>query len=243
MTVNHVFVDPSVKAELVSCLIKHFDHFLSYQTEEPSYYARIINDRHFDRLKNCLGQTAGHVVYGGHCDARTRYFSPTIVDGVLTSDALMSQELFGPILPILEATLDEAISYTAENEHPLALYGFTTSQAEKDRILGRTNSGGVTFNDCILHMAVKEAPFGGVGASGSGAYHGSYGFNEFTHLRTVVNVPIWLERMLQFRYPPYSDKKAAQMISFMGAETKVTFDRQGNDTGGLIRWLLTGWLR
>lgn len=146
----------------------------------------------------------------------------------------MSEELFGPILPIIDASLDEAIAYTAKHDHPLALYGFTNNQAEKDKILSKTNSGGVTFNDCILHMTVKDAPFGGVGASGTGAYHGSYGFEEFIHRRTVVNVPGWMEALLKFRYAPYTEAKANKMIQLTGGSAKPSFDRNGKDTRGIL---------
>ncbi|KAG5999126.1 hypothetical protein E4U54_002049 [Claviceps lovelessii] len=235
--VNHVFVDPSIKKEFIAALSKYFDQYRSGQSSEPAYATRIVNDRHFKRLENLLVTTQGKIVYGGERNPENRFFAPTIVDGVTTSDPLLSEELFGPILPLLDATLDEAISYTAQHDHPLALYGFTSSQQEKDKILHQTNSGGVTFNDAILHMMVKDAPFGGVGASGMGAYHGVYGFNEFTHLRTVVNVPGWMEFVLKARYAPYSDKKAAAMIKAIGAKTSVPFNRNGDDVSSLRGWM------
>jgi aldehyde dehydrogenase (NAD+) len=230
--VNHVFVDPSIKRKFIAALSKYFDEFRSGQSAQPNYATRIVNERHYNRLDNLLEKTQGKIVYGGERNPETRFFAPTIVDGVTSDDSLLSEELFGPILPILDATIDEAIAYTLKHDHPLALYGFTSSQAEKDKILHLTNSGGVAFNDAILHMLVKDAPFGGVGASGMGAYHGSFGFKEFTHLRTVVNVPGWMELVLKMRYAPYSDKKAAAMVKFTGAKTSVPFDRNGNDVGG-----------
>ncbi|QUC22408.1 uncharacterized protein UV8b_06649 [Ustilaginoidea virens] len=230
--VNHVFVDPSIKQEFISALSKYFDQYRSGQSCQPAYATRIVNDKHFKRLDNLLEKSRGKIVYGGERNPENRFWAPTIVDGVTTDDSLLSEELFGPILPILDATLDQAISYTVKHDHPLALYGFTSSQAEKDKILRLTNSGGVTFNDAILHMIVKDAPFGGVGASGMGAYHGRFGFNEFTHLRTVVNIPGWMELLLKIRYAPYSDKKAAAMVKFTGAKTTVPFDRNGDDTRG-----------
>ncbi|KAL6406774.1 putative aldehyde dehydrogenase [Ilyonectria robusta] len=234
LSVNHVFVDPSIKEEFVKALLKYFNLFLSSTSEQPTYYSSIINERNFDRLERLLQQSSGKIIYGGNLDKKTRYFSPTIVDGVLPSDSLMTEELFGPILPILEGTLDEAIAYTNKFDHPLALYGFTDSQEEKNKILSQTSSGGVTLNDCILHMTIKGAPFGGVGGSGIGSYHGPYGFKEFTHLRTVVNVPGWMEFLFKFRYPPYTDETAAAMIKFSAPVTKVPFDRHGKDT--------TSWL-
>ncbi|KAH7126018.1 putative aldehyde dehydrogenase [Dactylonectria macrodidyma] len=228
--VNHVFVDPSVKEQFLASLYKYFDEFLPESSKKPSYYSQIINERNFNRLDGLLQRSSGKIVYGGQRDVNTLHFHPTIVDGVSTSDSLMTEELFGPILPILDGTLDEAIAYTAKYDHPLALYGFTQDQAEMDKILNQTASGGVTLNDCLLHMTVKGAPFGGVGGSGMGSYHGPYGFKEFTHLRTVVNVPGWLEVAFKMRYPPYTDKSAAEMIKYMGPVTKVPFDRNGKDT-------------
>ncbi|KAF7556473.1 hypothetical protein G7Z17_g1394 [Cylindrodendrum hubeiense] len=234
LTVNHVFVDPSVKEQFIAALVKYFDLFRSGSSQQPAHYSHVINERNFNRLDRLLEQSKGKIIYGAERDAKTRYFSPTIVDGVLPSDSLMTEELFGPILPILDATLDEAISYTNKYDHPLALYGFTTSRAEKDKILSQTSSGGVTLNDCLLHMTAKGTPFGGVGASGIGAYHGPYGFKEFTHLRTVVDVPGWMEILFKFRYPPYTNEKAAAFAKFLGPVTKVPFDRHGKDTTSLI---------
>lgn len=228
-----MFVDPKIKAQFVAALVKYFNEFRSGASAKPDYYTRIVNDRNFNRLDKLLESSNGKVVYGGDRDPSNRFFGPTIVEDVDTSDSLLTEELFGPILPILEATLDEAIAYTVQHDHPLALYGFTTSKAEQEKILNLTNSGGVAFNDAILHMLVKDAPFGGVGPSGMGAYHGPFGFKEFTHYRTVVNIPSFMEMMLKFRYAPYSDKKTANMIKLTGFKSSVPFDRNGKDVGGL----------
>jgi aldehyde dehydrogenase (NAD+) len=145
----------------------------------------------------------------------------------------MSEELFGPILPVLDATLDNAISYTTSHGHPLALYLFSNSQAEKERTLKQTRSGGVTINDCIVHNLTQGTPFGGTGASGMGAFHGPYGFLEFTHLRTVADVPKWLDFILKNRYPPYTDKKTSALLKIVRPVQTVSFDRDGNDVRGL----------
>ncbi|KAG6057275.1 hypothetical protein E4U32_005263 [Claviceps aff. humidiphila group G2b] len=235
--INHVFVDPSIKKPFLAALVRYFDEYRSGQANQPDYATRIVNNRHFERLDNLLRNTRGEIIYGGERNPENRFFAPTVVDAVTASDPLLSEELFGPILPILDATLDEALAYTAQHDHPLALYGFTTSTEEQERILRETNSGGVTFNDAILHMMIKDAPFGGVGPSGMGAYHGIYGFNEFVHHRTVINVPAWLELVLKARYAPYTDKKAAAMIKALRPATSVPFDRNGNDVysfGGLL---------
>lgn len=230
LNVNHVLVEPSVRDKLVDHLIKHFNEFLGGKGERPSYYSHIINDRNFDRLDKMLNNTSGKVVYGGQRDRTSRYFAPTIVVDVSPNDALLAEELFGPILPIIDADLYTAMSITKGKEHPLAIYGFTESQRDKDTILAGTMSGGVTFNDCILHVAAQDAPFGGVGHSGMGYYHGRYGILAFSHLRTFIDLPTWMDKMMAARYPPYTLEKSRQI----SPEVKATFDRDGNEVGKYV---------
>ena len=181
-----------MRDELVSRLGNYFDIFCDGK-ERPEYYTHIVNDRNFGRLNKLLENTEGKIVYGGQRDGSTRFFGPTIVTGVEPGDSLLSGELFGPILLIVDADLDAAIAYTRANQHPLAIYAFTNDPAEKARILNETQSGGVTFNDCMLHVAAHDAPFGGVGHSGLGYYHGHYDVLAFSHLRTQVED--WWARM------------------------------------------------
>ncbi|KAJ6174183.1 hypothetical protein N7485_006995 [Penicillium canescens] len=175
LNVNHVLVHPTLREDLVTELCRYFDTFRGGKDNQPDYYTHIINDPNFDRLDSLLQQTSGKVVYGGQRDRQSRYFAPTIVTGVNPSDPLLSEEIFGPILPIVDADFDTAISFTRELEHPLAIYVFTSKSADKERILNETQSGGVTFNDCGLHVAACDAPFGGVGNAGQGYYHGPQG--------------------------------------------------------------------
>jgi aldehyde dehydrogenase (NAD+) len=228
LNVNHVLVDPSVRKELISRMTTHFDTFLGGRDAQPEWITHIINDRNFNRLDNLLKNTQGKIVYGGQRDPATRYFAPTIVVDVKPGDSLLSEELFGPILPIVDMNYNEAIKFTSAGDHPLALYPFTEDQKEKDRITTETLSGGVTFNDCAMHAFAKGAPFGGVGNSGAGAYHGHHGILAFSHQRTYVNgLPAWMEGLMGARYPPYSLKKS-KMIA---PPPKASFDREGNDTG------------
>lgn len=209
-------------------LAYHFNQFLGGERQRPGYYTAIVNERNFDRLDGLLELTKGEILYGGDRDRKTRFFAPTIVlldepEG----DSLLSEELFGPILPVTEASLEDALAMVRTGEHPLAVYGFTNNAAEKERILDQSQSGGVTFNDCFLHAAAKDAPFGGVGNSGLGYYHGRYGVLAFSHLRThMEGPPSWMESLMWFRYPPYTTAKTAK------AAPKVSppFDRDGNDT-------------
>ncbi|KAJ6179834.1 hypothetical protein N7519_010295 [Penicillium mononematosum] len=231
LNVNHVLVHPSLRDRLVADLIRHFDTFLGGKDNNPEYYTHIINERNFDRLDNLLQQTSGEVVYGGQRIPQSRYFAPTIVTGVKPGDSLLSEELFGPILPIVDADFDTALSWTRAGEHPLAIYAFTTQDADKARILNETQSGGVTFNDCGLHIAARDVPFGGVGNSGQGRYHGPHGILTFSHLRTHINaVP---SRFSLRGIPPYSVQKAHKMM----APVTPPFDRDGNDTTSAVsKW-------
>ncbi|RAK87674.1 aldehyde dehydrogenase [Aspergillus costaricaensis CBS 115574] len=227
VNVNHVLIDPSIREAFLTRLIHYFDEFTGGRDNKPDYYSRIINERNFDRLESLLDRTSGKVIYGGIRDRQNRYFGPTIVVGVSPDDPLLSEELFGPILPIIDADLDTAISFTRSIEHPLALYAFTNIESEKKRIQDETSSGGVTFNDCLLHAAALDAPFGGVGNSGTGCYHGKYGILAFSHLRTYTNaIPTWMEGAMGARYPPYSEKN----IRKLSPPVKAPFDREGNDT-------------
>lgn len=235
LNVNHILVDPPVRDALVKSLARHFDIFMGNKDTQPEYYSHIINERNFDRLDRLLQKTSGQIVYGGQRNRTTRFFAPTIVTGVKPGDSLLSEELFGPILPVVDADLDAAIAFTRGTDRPLALYAFTANEAEKTRILDETQSGGVTFNDCTLHVVACDAPFGGTGSSGHGYYHGPYGIREFSHLRTHVNaLPTSMEWLLDARYPPYSAEKLKKMVTAV----KPSFDREGNDiSGGKLR----GW--
>lgn len=234
-------VDPSVREALVQRLGEYFDTFKGAKDAKPDHYTHIVNDRHFDRLEKLLKSTSGKIVYGGEHDRETRYFAPTIVVGVKAGDSLLSEEIFGPILPIVDADIGAAIDFTNKLEHALAIYAFTSEPAEKTRILNQTQSGGVTFNDCALHAAALDAPFGGVGNSGHGYAHGHFGFLTFTHLRTHIDaLPKFMENLMDARYPPYNDDKIAQLVP----PTKPSFDRDGNDakSHGVLAGLASGIL-
>ncbi|PKS08529.1 hypothetical protein jhhlp_004914 [Lomentospora prolificans] len=234
LNVNHVFVDPSVHDEFITHLISYFDEYLQGRDGTPEYYGHIINQRNFDRLEGYLQKTSGKIVYETRRERDALFFGPVIVENVQTGDVLLSEELFGPILPVLKADLTEAIATIRSMEHPLALYAFTNSQKDKDLVLGSTLSGGITFNDCFLHATAKGAPFGGVGNSGTGQYHGKWGLLEFTHLRTCIDPPNWLERLMAFRYPPYTLANSKKV----GVYSQAPFDRDGKPIRGSGSWLV-----
>ncbi|KAK4049060.1 Hexadecenal dehydrogenase [Microbotryomycetes sp. JL201] len=175
---------------------------------ESNRFTQIINERHFQRISKLLEETHGDVVVGGNTNASTRRIEPTVVTNVDADDSLMAGEIFGPILPVVSCeSVQEMINFVNERDNPLALYVFTSSADNFKLVLNSTRSGGIAQNDVIMHVAPFQLPFGGSGASGYGAYHGKRGFDEFTHHRSSVSVPMWAEFLLSFRYPPYEPSK------------------------------------
>ncbi|HEY4458206.1 MAG TPA: aldehyde dehydrogenase family protein [Pseudonocardiaceae bacterium] len=160
--------------------------------EDPqasSEYGRIINERHFDRLRPLLDD--GRPVFGGQSDRADRYIAPTLLDDVDPGSAVMSAEIFGPILPIIRVPdLDAAIAFINERDKPLALYGFTASERSKRRLQDETSSGGLVFGAALVQLAVPDLPFGGVGESGLGRYHGKYSIDTFSHLKAVLDTSV-----------------------------------------------------
>jgi aldehyde dehydrogenase (NAD+) len=149
---------------------------------------------------------SGELVAGGDADPDDRYIAPTILRNVPRDAPLMSEEIFGPILPVLRVSgMDDAISFVNARPKPLALYLFTSDREVQNKVLERTTSGGVTVNHTLLHLTIPSLPFGGVGASGLGAYHGKTTFETFCHRKSVLVKPTWLDPW--FFYPPYNDAK------------------------------------
>ncbi|GAB7354595.1 hypothetical protein MBLNU459_g5037t2 [Dothideomycetes sp. NU459] len=216
LSVNHVFVDPDVYAEFIDRLAFWNKTFLS-----EGDMCQIVNERNFDRLAGLLKMSRGRKIETGQSDRSTCRMQPTIVADVKPDDAIMTEELFGPIAPIIKATYQQAYSMIQSMPHPLAIYIFSNKQSEVDEILDNTISGGVTINDVMMHASVHGAPFGGVGESGYGYYHGAHGFKCFTHTRIIVEPPAWLERLISFRYPPFD----AKHISKIAVTNKLGFRR------------------
>ena len=174
------------------------------------HYVRVVSDRAFERVKGYLAE--GDILYGGRTDASERFIEPTILDPHISlSDAdadakangkaVLTEEIFGPVFPLLTfKESDEVVAYITRREKPLAFYYFG-SEENGWRILHHTSSGGACINDTIMHIANEHVPFGGVGNSGMGAYHGEESFRAFSHRRTVVATGTWID--LPFRYMPY----------------------------------------
>lgn len=206
---NHVFCDPSLADALVAKMSEYFRSYLSAQGKNDMVH--IVSDKHFDRLTTLLSSTKGTIATGGSTSKSTRYIEPTIVTDIKLSDPLMRDEIFGPVLPIIPLDHVSATDVVRSMPHPLGLYIFSTQKDEIEHILSRTQSGGVTINDTMIHAAIPGAPFGGVGNSGQSAYKGKYGFDAFTHRRTVATVPGWADLLMGFRYPPYKRENLAKV--------------------------------
>jgi aldehyde dehydrogenase (NAD+) len=238
LSVNHTFVDPDVHEEFLERIIHWNDKFTANEGE--SHMSAIVNERHHTRVMNVLETTSGTIVCGGTSSSHSLKLPPTVVSGVQLSDTLMKQELFAPILPILATDLISAVRTISSMPHSLALYIFSNDHSEIDFILNNTISGGVTVNDCLLHAGAQGAPFGGVGESGYGSYNGRYGFDAFTHKRTVVRLPNWLDRFMGFRYPPYDVGKSKNYIMPAQPEFKRGETLENQKLGG-DRW--SKWFR
>ncbi|MFI5586171.1 aldehyde dehydrogenase family protein [Amycolatopsis sp. NPDC051758] len=164
------------------------ERFGADPAQSPAY-GRIVNTRHFDRLSGLLG--SGRVVTGGTTDRDTKYIAPTVLADVAPDSPVMGEEIFGPILPVLRvASLDEALTFITDRDKPLALYAFTGSEKTKQRILAETSSGAVGFGLPVAHLTAPDLPFGGVGESGTGRYHGKYSIDTFSNLKAVLDKPL-----------------------------------------------------
>ncbi|KAB0793762.1 hypothetical protein PPYR_13382 [Photinus pyralis] len=179
-------------------------------------FARIINGNNFKRLSRLLEN--GKVAIGGKTDEAEKFIQLTVLDDVKDTDPIMQEEIFGPILPIMYVDdVKDAIKYVNQNGKPLALYVFAKNKKVVDLVLKNTSSGGVTVNDTLMHAGVANVPFGGVGSSGMGAYHGKYGFDTFVHKKPILvkNFSSFGEKMSSVRYPPYSESKCKLLVTLM----------------------------
>ena len=199
---DYVLVQDSVKERLVEAMKAAITEFYGTDVSASPDYSRIIAERHFDRLSALMEN--GTVLVGGETDRETRFIAPTLLDDVAMDSPLMTEEIFGPLLPIVTIrSVDEAIGIVNSRPRPLALYMFSTDKKAANQVLDRTTSGGVCINDVVNHFLVTDLPFGGVGSSGMGAYHGKYSFDVFSHRKSVLKKPTWVDPSL--RYPPYTD--------------------------------------
>lgn len=200
---DYLLVEASVHDGLLSRMKAALRDFYGDDPHESPDYGRIINDRHFERLVGLIDPDK--VVYGGQHDAADRYIAPTLMADVTMDDPIMAEEIFGPILPVLRIdSLEDAIATVARRPNPLALYLFTTDREDERKVIERVSFGGGCINNAVAHLVDPDLPFGGVGESGMGAYHGHGSFELFSHRKSVMKTANFLDPSI--KYPPYAGK-------------------------------------
>ncbi|XP_035241494.1 aldehyde dehydrogenase family 3 member A2-like isoform X1 [Anguilla anguilla] len=203
---DYILCEPTIQDRVVQEIRKSAQEFYTDDPDACPDYTRIINPRHFKRL---MGLMEGcRVALGGTGDETRLYIAPTVLTDVSPDARVMQEEIFGPLLPIVTVSgEDEAIRFINEREKPLALYVFSSSNKVIKRFITETSSGGFLANDCLVHYTISALPFGGVGNSGTGCYHGKHTFDQLSHLRGCLVKPLGFERVNGVRYPPHTPRK------------------------------------
>lgn len=202
---DYILVHESVKDDLITALSKTLREFYGQNIQQSPDYGRIVNLKYYHRLTSLLNSAQMNIVFGGHSDEDERYIEPTLLDHVTSDSAIMQEEIFGPILPILTyQSLDEAIAFIHQRPKPLSLYLFSEDENATQRVINELSFGGGAINDTLMHLANPKLPFGGVGASGMGRYHGKYSFDTFTHEKSYIFKSTRLESGVHL--PPYKGK-------------------------------------
>jgi aldehyde dehydrogenase (NAD+) len=200
---DYLLAHTKIKKQLIDRIRHYITLFYGQDPQTSPDYGRIINHERFESLSEFI--KTGTVVAGGKIDPNDRYIAPTLLDNVKPDDPIMQEEIFGPILPVLEySDLDEVISFINGREKPLALYIFSSSRHKQKKILATTSSGGGCINDTVVHLTNPRLPFGGVGFSGMGSYHGKFSFATFSHHRSILSKSTLLD--ISLRYAPYKNK-------------------------------------
>ncbi|NXM27808.1 AL3A2 dehydrogenase, partial [Oxyruncus cristatus] len=203
---DYILCDPSIQSQVVENIKATLQEFYGEDVKSSPDYERIVNKRHFRRVMGLLeGQKIAH---GGESDEASCFIAPTILTDVSPDSKVMEEEIFGPVLPIVTVkSVEEAIDFINSREKPLALYVFSNNKKLIRRVISETSSGGLTGNDVLMHSVVPGLPFGGVGNSGMGAYHGRYSFETFSHRRACLIKDLKMEVVNKLRYPPGSQEK------------------------------------
>ena len=198
---DYILCHSSVKEQLVECLKEEMKRQYPGDYRQNPLYGKIISRKHFNRVTSLID--AGKTVVGGRWDADTLKIEPAVMDHVTWEDAVMKEEIFGPVLPILTyENTEEVIRTVNSHDKPLALYIYAEDKQVTKTITTRCSFGGGCVNDCIIHLATSNMGFGGVGESGMGAYHGKIGFDTFSHYKSIVDKKTWMD--LPMRYQPYN---------------------------------------
>lgn len=211
---DYIIVHEEVKEKLIEEMRISLKKFYGDNIKSSHSLGRIINNRHFNRLKNILEKDTDKIVYGGQFDEEDRYIAPTIIEVSSWDAACMGEEIFGPILPIMTySNLDNVIRDINKQPKPLALYLFTNNKAVEQKVINETSAGGVSLNDTILHLANTSLPFGGVGNSGIGSYHGEQSFKTFSHKKSILKKGNKFNTTMM--YPPYNEKQLNLIKKFL----------------------------
>lgn len=209
---DYILCDKRIRDELITAILAEIEKQFGKEPLKNPNYGKIINEKHFERI---LGLINGEkLVYGGQSEPESLRIAPTVLNNITWDDAVMGEEIFGPLLPILTFdTLDEALDTVESHPHPLALYFFSEDKAAQKKVLDTCRFGGGCINDTIIHLATSDMPFGGVGESGMGSYHGRAGFETFSHYRSIVDKKTWMD--LPIRYQKYTGLKEKMLRMFL----------------------------
>lgn len=201
---DYLYIDEKIKNDFISALIRQITYMYGERPDESNIYGRMINIDHFNHVKKLI--PAQKVIFGGDTHIEDLYIAPTLIDRVTWEEPIMREEIFGPLLPILTyQNIDEVITQIKGQPKPLSLYLFTSKNKIKERILSALPFGSGAINDTVVQLINPHLPFGGIGDSGIGAYHGKYGFDNFSHHKSIHEKPMGFE--FPFKYPPYTKFK------------------------------------
>ncbi len=200
---DYILADEKIKEKLIALLITNLQKFYPTGFKNNYDYGKIINTKRFKKLVSFLQN--GNLRFGGDHDIDTLYFQPTIIDNVTAKDPVMQEEIFGPVLPIITyRNINEAIDLVKQFDKPLAFYLFTNNSSSIQRWVNSISFGGGCINNTVWHFTNPNLPFGGIGHSGTGAYHGKYSFQTFTHYKPLMDTPTWFDPAI--KYPPMKGK-------------------------------------
>lgn len=210
---DYLLIDKKVEKEFIEHLKRYIIAMVGENPCANDKYVHMVNKKHYDRVMGLINQEK--VVFGGHGDEESLHIEPTIMCGVTAEDAVMQEEIFGPVLPVITyENIEDAITFVNSRPHPLACYLFSESKNIQKRFLEEVPFGGGCINDTIIHLATSEMGFGGVGNSGMGSYHGRKSFDTFSHEKSIVNKSTWMD--MPVRYAPYTDVKDKMLKIFLG---------------------------
>ncbi|WP_235114643.1 aldehyde dehydrogenase family protein [Cyclobacterium qasimii] len=203
---DYILVDQSIEALFLKALKDEIEANYKNKGDIEENYLRIIDNKNFDRLSKLI--ETGQVYFGADLNRAKRFIGPTILQNVSFKDEVMKEEIFGPILPVLSFTnLEEVIKTVKERPKPLSCYIYSKNRKTIDKLLTELSFGGGAVNDSVMHLSNTNLPFGGIGSSGIGSYHGKAGFDSFTHYKSILDKPFWFEGNI--KYAPYTKKKKA----------------------------------